>query len=198
MGPITEESLLFERLRRQEISLKEYLEISTKPGMSSYIAERIKDHRKKRDEMKRINKYGSKKIYFGDMVFDSKLEFHRWCFLEEAEERGQICNLRIQVKYQIIPEAYGTREKHQKTKVKTETYVIEKACYYVADFVYAVPVDRTQSWKECIDKDAPYEIVIEDTKSEATRKKESYVIKRKLMRQLGTPIREVLRSTEDI
>ena len=45
-------------------------------------------------------------------------------------------------------------------------YVIESAVKYIADFVYT---------------DAGGKTVVEDVKSPATRKKESYVLKRKLM-----------------
>lgn len=54
----------------------------------------------------------------------------------------------------------------------------ERSCCYVADFVYT----DTKTGKK----------VVEDVKSEATRKKESYIIKRKLMLYLkGIRISEV-------
>lgn len=53
---------------------------------------------------------------------------------------------------------------------------------YVADFVYVVD-GKT---------------VIEDVKSEATRKKESYILKKKLMNLRGTPIKEVFRASDPI
>ena len=52
----------------------------------------------------------------------------------------------------------------------------ERPCYYIADFVYTDPTG---------------EIVVEDVKSEATRKDKAYIIKRKLMLYLkGIKIRE--------
>ena len=52
----------------------------------------------------------------------------------------------------------------------------ERPCYYIADFVYSDPTG---------------ELVVEDVKSEATRKDKAYVIKRKLMLYLkGIKIHE--------
>ena len=94
------------------------------------------------------NKYGAKKITdpATGFVFDSKAEFIRWCELRILERAGKISDLQRQVKYELIPKQAG-----------------ERACTYVADFVY-------------IDSDGNK--VVEDTKGVRT---DAYRIKRKLM-----------------
>jgi len=94
------------------------------------------------------NKYGAKKIKdpATGYVFDSKAEFIRWCELRILERAGKISDLKRQVKYELIPKQDG-----------------ERACNYVADFVYI---------------DADGNTVVEDTKGVRT---DAYRIKKKLM-----------------
>ena len=94
-----------------------------------------------------MNKYGAKKIKdpATGYVFDSKKEFIRWCELRIMEKSGRISDLKRQIKYELIPKQAG-----------------ERACNYVADFVYCQ--DGT--------------LVVEDSKGFRT---EGYKIKRKLM-----------------
>lgn len=95
-----------------------------------------------------MNKYGAKKIT--DPVtgekFDSKKEYYRWCELRLLQRAGKIADLQRQVKYELIPKQKG-----------------ERACTYLADFVY---------------KDSNGNTVVEDTKGVRT---DAYRIKRKLM-----------------
>lgn len=95
-----------------------------------------------------MNKYGAKKIKdpATGFVFDSKAEFIRWCELRFMERAGKISDLQRQVKYELIPKQKG-----------------ERACTYLADFVY---------------KDSDGNTVVEDTKGVRT---DAYRIKRKLM-----------------
>ena len=95
-----------------------------------------------------MNKYGAKKITdpATGYVFDSKAEFIRWCELRILERAGKISDLKRQVKYELIPKQKG-----------------ERACTYLADFVY---------------KDSDGNTVVEDTKGVRT---DAYRIKRKLM-----------------
>ena len=114
------------------------------------------------------NKYGAKKIKdpATGYVFDSKREFTRWCELRIMERAGRIYGLRRQVKYELIP---------TQREVGTELYkagpqkglpkpgaVIEKPCFYVADFVY---YENGQ-------------LVVEDCKGYVT---EAFKLKKKLM-----------------
>lgn len=96
----------------------------------------------------RTNKYGAKRItdpVTGE-VFDSKKEFVRWHELRLLERAGKISKLERQVKFELIPKQDG-----------------ERACTYVADFVYL---------------DEHGTKVVEDTKGVRT---DAYRIKRKLM-----------------
>jgi uncharacterized protein YbcC (UPF0753/DUF2309 family) len=119
--------------------------------------------------VKRINKYGNKKVILNGEVFDSKHEYVRCLELRLLEKSGAISDLKRQVPYELIP---VQREKstrfYKKGRKKGEPVpgkVIEQAVIYIADFVY---------------KDHNGKTVVEDTKSTATKTKD-YVIKRKLM-----------------
>lgn len=108
-------------------------------------------------------KYNNKKVTVNGQVFDSKKEANRYKELLLLEKAGEIQDLRMQVKFTLIPsqrdEATGK--------------VIERDCSYKADFVYS--------------EDG--KTVVEDVKGYRT---EGYIIKRKLMLyQYGIRIREV-------
>lgn len=108
-----------------------------------------------------MSKYRSRKVTANGMVFDSKKEYIRYCELALLQKAGQISNLQRQVKYELIPS--------QKVGGK----VAERACTYVADFVYQ------ENGKT----------VVEDTKGYKTK---DYIIKRKLMLYIhGIRITEV-------
>ena len=66
------------------------------------------------------NKYGAKKLTAPDgQKFDSVKEYHRWGVLRLLERAGKISDLKRQVSFELIPKQEG-----------------ERACTYVADFVY--------------------------------------------------------------
>lgn len=97
-------------------------------------------------------KYNNKKITVDGQIFDSKKEASRYKELRLLEKAGAIHDLRMQVKFTLIPaqrdEATGK--------------VIERECSYKADFVY--------------EEDG--KTVVEDVKGFRTKE---YIIKRKLM-----------------
>jgi glycosyltransferase A (GT-A) superfamily protein (DUF2064 family) len=105
------------------------------------------------------NKYHNMPTKTADgIVHDSRKEARRWCELKLLEKAGKITDLQRQVKYELIPKQEG-----------------ERACSYVADFVYH-DVDSNKK-------------VVEDTKGKKTK---DYVIKRKLMLYVhGIKIREI-------
>lgn len=108
-----------------------------------------------------MSKYYNQKITVDGITFDSKKEYRRYRELCLMERAGEIDNLERQVKFELIP----TQKKNGK--------VVERACSYVADFVYNENGEQ----------------VVEDTKGIRT---ESYKIKRKMMRWLyGIEIKEV-------
>lgn len=109
-------------------------------------------------------KYNNKKITVDGQKFDSKKEANRYRELRLLEKAGAIKDLRMQVKFTLIPaqrdEATGK--------------VVERECSYKADFVYYEEAGET---------------VVEDVKGYRTKE---YIIKRKLMLYLyGIRIREV-------
>lgn len=107
------------------------------------------------------SKYHSRKITHDGMTFDSVKEYRRFCELRLIERSGAITDLQRQVKFELIPS--------QRIGGK----VIERACSYIADFVYI------ENGKK----------VVEDTKGFRTP---DYIIKRKLMLWVhGIRIKEV-------
>lgn len=109
-------------------------------------------------------KYGNNTVEQGGQKFDSRLEFRRYTDLALMERAGQISDLRRQVQFELIPAQ------------RRADGTLERACHYVADAVYI----------------ANGVLVVEDTKSVATRRERSYIIKRKLMLHIhGITIREV-------
>lgn len=119
-------------------------------------------------------KYHNKKVTFDGIEFDSKKEMYRYIRLKSMQEEGLISDLRMQVPYEIIPAVYEEEKVQLKTKVKTVTKCVQKAAYYLADFVY---------------KDKEGNVVVEDAKGMRTEK---YLLKKKMMRAfLGITIKEV-------
>ncbi len=97
-----------------------------------------------------MSKYKSRKVTVGGITFDSRKEYTRWVELILLLKAGRISDLKRQVKYELIPSQ------------RIDGKVVERACSYVADFVY------TENGKT----------VVEDTKGFKTPE---YIIKRKLM-----------------
>ena len=97
-----------------------------------------------------MSKYKSRKVTVGGITFDSRKEYTRWVELILLLKSGQISDLKRQVKFELIPSQ------------RIDGKVVERACSYVADFVY------TENGKT----------VVEDTKGFKTPE---YIIKRKLM-----------------
>ena len=111
-----------------------------------------------------MNKYQAIKTTVDGIEFDSRKEARRYQKLKLMERAGVIKDLRMQVKYILIPAQYETFERYGKNgqKLKDGQRLLEKECSYVADFVYI------ENGKE----------VVEDTKGIKTK---DYIIKRKLM-----------------
>ena len=119
-------------------------------------------------------KYGSKKVTYNGITFDSKKEMYRYIRLKSMQDEGLISDLRMQVPYEIIPAVYEEEIVQLKTKVKTINKCVQRAAYYLADFVY---------------KDKDGNEVVEDAKGMRTEK---YLLKKKMMRAfLGITIKEV-------
>ena len=120
----------------------------------------------------KYSKYNAKKTLAYGIEFDSKKEAMRYRELKFLEASGKIEDLKIQVKFVLIPaqrEPDTVGPKGGKIRGK----VLEREVSYIADFVY-VEDGR---------------MVVEDTKGVRTPE---YVIKRKLMLYMtGIRIKEV-------
>ena len=118
------------------------------------------------------SKYRAKKVTVDGITFDSQKEARRFRELSLLERAGKITNLQRQVKFELLPSQ------------RIDGKVVERACYYVADFVYYVP-----SQDELLRYCGVLENVVEDTKGFKTK---DYIIKRKLMLWVhGIRIKEV-------
>ena len=107
------------------------------------------------------SKFGNKKVVVNGIQFDSKREARRYLDLRAMEIAGQIQNLRLQVKYQLIPSQ------------RIDGKVVEREVTYVADFVYE------QSGKT----------VVEDSKGHRT--KDYIIKRKLMLSVWGIQIREV-------
>lgn len=112
-----------------------------------------------------MSKYNSRKATYNGIIFTSKKEAQRYAELKMLQDAGAISDLQLQKKYELIPS--------QRINGK----VVERACNYIADFVYI--------------QDG--ETVVEDVKGYRRSKAyDLYVIKRKLMLyKYGVRIREI-------
>lgn len=109
-----------------------------------------------------MSKYRSKKTEVDGIVFDSLKEARRYQQLKLMEKAGIICNLKRQVKYELVPAQY------------IDEKCVERAVTYTSDFEY---------------DDVNGKHIVEDTKGVRTK---DYIIKRKLMlHKYGIYIREV-------
>lgn len=128
-------------------------------------------------EPKPIYRRSRKKNKFGACKsggYDSRKEHRRANELKLWQRAGIISNLREQVPFVLIPAQYG--EAGTDLKGKPVKVLLERACRYIADFVY---IDN-----------ATGKTVVEDTKGVRTPE---YVIKRKLMLAVhGIQIKEIL------
>lgn len=120
-------------------------------------------------------KYRNRKTRIYGKVLDSKKEARRYAELKLMEEQGLIRDLQTQVPFELIPNQYeptGEVFAKGKNEGKPKLRCVERGVKYIADFVY---------WEDG-------RRIIEDTKGVRTKE---YIIKRKLMRLQGNPIREL-------
>lgn len=99
-------------------------------------------------------KYRNQKVKVNGVTFDSKTEYERYLALKMLEKAGKIKDLKTQVKFELVK---GVRFQNEKRK--------KPALTYIADFTYV--------------KDG--ELIVEDVKSEITRKNGVYRMKKHLM-----------------
>lgn len=109
----------------------------------------------------------NKKTNYKGITFDSSDEVERYIDLQCRELRGEISQIRLQVRFCIIGKQQVNTVVHLKRKDKTVTKTQERAAYYTCDFMY---------------REGEH-IVIEDVKSRYTGAMRDYVLRRKLMVQ---------------
>ena len=112
----------------------------------------------------RKNKYGNKRCAANGITFDSKKEMYRYLELKGLEDAGLIVDLKLQHHF-TLSEAFRRPDGELIRKIE-----------YIADFTYF---------------DGEGKFVVEDVKSEATRKNPVYSLKKRLMAREGYKIREV-------
>lgn len=121
-----------------------------------------------------MSKYKNKKVCVNGIEFDSRKEARRYIVLKDLERKGAIFDLRLQVRFTLIP----TQREPDKIGVrggKIKGKVIERETAYIADFVY---FDNRSK-----------EMVVEDTKGFKTPE---YKLKRKMMLYFhGIQIKEI-------
>ena len=106
------------------------------------------------------SKYGAKKVTVNGITFDSRKEAKRYTELDLLKRAGKISGLERQVKFELIPSQ------------RLDGKVVERACHYVADFVYEENGAK----------------VVEDVKGFKTPE---YIIKRKLLlKEYGIRVKE--------
>ena len=102
-------------------------------------------------EEDKIPKYRNEKTIIDGITFQSKKEANRYFELKMLQKAGEISALELQPKYEIIPAVTWNGKQLQ-------------ARYYIADFQY---------WQDGNG-------IVEDVKSEITRKNPVYTLKRQL------------------
>ncbi|OTG81516.1 DUF1064 domain-containing protein [Acinetobacter sp. ANC 4648] len=101
------------------------------------------------------NKFNAQKIEKDGMKFDSQKEYKRYIELTAMQQRGEIQDLKCQVKFELAPKVKIAGEKRAKPALR-----------YFADFTYI----------------SNGVLVVEDVKSVVTRKLASFRNKKHLMK----------------
>lgn len=114
---------------------------------------------------RRNNKYGNRKIVIDGYTFDSTKEGNRYMELKYMLAAGKIKDLEIHKPF-VLEEGFRDRDGKWQQDIR-----------YVSDFVY---YDTEKN-----------ETVIEDVKSDATKKDKVYRLKKKMMMKRGLYITEV-------
>jgi len=111
------------------------------------------------------NKFNAQRIEKDGMKFDSVKEYKRYIELTALMQRGEISELKCQVKFELAPKVKIEGEKRAKPALR-----------YFADFTYL----------------SNGKLIVEDVKSAATRKLPSYRNKKHLMKTVhNIDVREI-------
>ena len=128
-------------------------------------------------------KYNNTKVEYNGIKFDSKKEMQRYLVLKDAEDKGMISDLRLQVKYELIPSIKEEYIEHLKTKDKVKTRTLQLPITYTCDFQYT--------------KNG--ELVIEDVKASPKMLPKEFTLKEKLLFwRYGIKIRKIYKEKDSI
>lgn len=127
----------------------------------------------KRNKPSKRKKYNNTVCYYQGAKFDSKKELERYLILKDKEKRGEIFQLKRQVKITIQPRFYTPDGK------------TVREIYYLADFVYCTEIRDEQGVF------IKYLHHIEDVKGGNATKTAVYKLKKKLLAFKGFYIEEV-------
>lgn len=131
------------------------------------------------------SKYGNKKVEFQGIIFDSKKEKDRYLFLKDAEHKGIIKDLKLQVTFELVPAKKNEYVKHLKTKDKIVSVTLQRPITYTADFSFIRVSDG--------------EYVVEDVKASKFLLTDKYVLKKKMLYAFqDILIKEVYNATDPI
>lgn len=122
-----------------------------------YTTNFIKTHQAMGVDFRKLysnSKYKAKKVQYDNIIFDSKAECNRYIELKTLEKYGKIKDLQYHKCFELLP------------SIKTEVETL-RGINYESDFFYFDVVLNSY--------------VVEDLKSEMTRKLSDYIIKKKLM-----------------
>ena len=147
-------------------------------------------------------------IDFGSVEkYDSKKEYDRWLELQLLEKNAEIVNLRRQVEYELLPAKYENVYVKDKTVKHWIVYTEDSSGKTFDTKKEAIEFCKSAGLKQkdigcitrtkpvykqvCIEQNAVYtadfvyyengQLVVEDVKSDITRKEADYVLRRKLM-----------------
>lgn len=107
----------------------------------------------------------NKHLEFKYQKFDSKLEFDRFKYLHALEKEKKISNLQMQVDFELIPSQVYEKGEVMPNGAMAYKKRKMRGTKYIADFTYEFNGVT----------------IVEDTKSNITKKKPEYRIKKKLM-----------------
>lgn len=129
------------------------------------------------------SKYGNKKVSFFGITFDSERERDRYLVLKEAQDKGLISELEMQVKYELLPGIKEEYVEHKKTKDVVKERTIQLPITYKCDFRYR----------------KGEKVVVEDVKPSKFLIPKEFTLKEKMFRyRYGFPIRLVFKANEPI
>ena len=129
---------------------------------------------------KKRSKYGNEKAEIDGIKFDSRKEADRYRELMLLLKAGKIRDLRLQHEFLLQP-AFTTPHGKRVRSIR-----------YVADFTYEeMHIIGQGGCMDPIGQKIVWRFVVEDVKSEATRKNKVYIMKKKMMQdKYGITIRE--------